>query len=141
MLHISGAAKRLTVHKGNYEMFETKRKDMQAQYAKSAELREAKREKLLEYTRRQVWVADFSLFRSWCLFCACVLVRVWCLCSASLFPSVAVSLCATVSVSLPVFGFAVTLLECSRRGRRIPLRAPSPLRCSASNRLPSESSF
>jgi len=53
MLHISGAAKRLTLHKGNYEAFEVKRKDMQAQYAKSSELREAKREKLLEYTRRQ----------------------------------------------------------------------------------------
>ncbi len=53
MLHISGAAKRLTHHKGNYEAFEVKRKEMQAQYAKSSELREQKRDKLLEYTRRQ----------------------------------------------------------------------------------------
>jgi len=53
MLHISGIARRLTHHKGNYNEYEERRKEMQATYAKSAELREKRREKLLEYTRRQ----------------------------------------------------------------------------------------
>jgi len=53
MLHISGTARRLTLHRGNYEAFEAKRKEMQEAYAKSSELREQRRAKLLEYTRRQ----------------------------------------------------------------------------------------
>jgi ATP-binding cassette subfamily F protein 3 len=58
MLHISGVARRLTHHKGNYDLFSTKRSEMQAAWAKTSELRAAKRDKLLEYTRRQV---PFSL--------------------------------------------------------------------------------
>ncbi|KAJ1480273.1 P-loop containing nucleoside triphosphate hydrolase protein, partial [Baffinella frigidus] len=53
MLHISGVARRLTLHRGNYDAFEAKRKEMQEAYAKSSELRDTRRAKLLEYTRRQ----------------------------------------------------------------------------------------
>jgi len=53
MLHISGVARRLTHHKGNYDLFASKRAEMQAAWAKTSELRQAKRDKLLEYTRRQ----------------------------------------------------------------------------------------
>lgn len=53
MLHISGIAKRLTHHKGNYDLFSSKRAEMQASWAKTSELRNAKRDKLVEYTRRQ----------------------------------------------------------------------------------------
>mmetsp|Transcript_41752 Transcript_41752/g.104344 ORF Transcript_41752/g.104344 Transcript_41752/m.104344 type:complete len:753 (+) Transcript_41752:38-2296(+) len=53
MLHISGVARRLTHHKGNYDLFASKRAEMQAAWAKTTELRQAKRDKLLEYTRRQ----------------------------------------------------------------------------------------
>ncbi|EKX41356.1 hypothetical protein GUITHDRAFT_88450 [Guillardia theta CCMP2712] len=53
MLHISGIARRLTHHKGNYNEYEERRKEMQATYAKSAELREKRREKLLERRRRR----------------------------------------------------------------------------------------
>jgi len=53
ILHISGVAKRLTLHKGNYQDFENRRQELQAAYAKTSELQQVKRDKLLEYTRRQ----------------------------------------------------------------------------------------
>ena len=53
IFHISGVAKRLTLHRGNYHDFETRRKELQAMYERSAELRQARRDKMLEYTRRQ----------------------------------------------------------------------------------------
>jgi ATPase subunit of ABC transporter with duplicated ATPase domains len=53
MLHISGVARQVTVHKGNYSAFESKRAEMQAAWEKSKTNREERREKLLEYTRRQ----------------------------------------------------------------------------------------